>query len=78
MPFNLINTIIFNTTPMHKTPIIAIILAMMFSCQTTDKKEVNTISIDMIDNENPPVMEFENDEFDFEWTYWNEILINAL
>jgi hypothetical protein len=65
MPFNLINTITFNTTPMHKTPIIAIILAMMFSCQTTDKKEVNTISIDMIDNENPPVMEFENDDFDF-------------
>lgn len=50
---------------MKNTTIIAIISLMIFSCQNTDKKEVNTISIDMIDNENPPVMEFENDEFDF-------------
>lgn len=35
------------------------------SCKSTDKDNSNPLSTDIIDNENPPVLEFESTEFDF-------------
>jgi hypothetical protein len=51
---------------MKRILIIAFASVMFLSCQNTDKKEINTtVSVDILDNENPPVMVFELDEFDF-------------
>lgn len=51
---------------MKNIVLVAFALVAFFSCQNTDKKEINnTISVDILDNENPPVIEFEQDEFDF-------------
>lgn len=51
---------------MKKSIVCLLLFTALISCQTTDKKDENTnISVDLIDNENPPVIEFDRDEFDF-------------
>ena len=35
------------------------------SCKSTDKDNSNPLTTDIIDNEHPPVVEFDSEEFDF-------------
>lgn len=51
---------------MKKALYIFLAIALIFtSCKPTDKNNSNPLSTDLIDNENPPVIEFDNEEFDF-------------
>lgn len=51
---------------MKQLAYIVLVIALVFtSCKNTDKDNSNPLSTDLIDNENPPVIEFDNEEFDF-------------
>ena len=45
--------------------IFIVITALSLACSTTDKDNSNPLSTDLIDNENPPVLEFKSTEHDF-------------
>lgn len=49
-----------------KTLLIGIVGLMCFSsCQITDKNDGREVTVDMIDSDNPPVLEFEKEEHNF-------------
>ena len=51
---------------MRKIAYIFLATVLVFtSCKSTDKDNSNPLSTDIIDNENPPVIEFDHEEFDF-------------
>ncbi len=48
--------------------ILAVIITSILtftSCNPTDKDNSNPLSTDIIDNENPPIIQFDHQEFDF-------------
>lgn len=46
--------------------ILALVTSLFFSCRITDKNENREITAELINPENPPVMEFESETFEFE------------
>lgn len=45
--------------------ILLVSILSFVACKPTDKDNSNPLSTDLIDNENPPVIEFSTEEFDF-------------
>ena len=49
----------------HLAYILLAVTLTFLSCKSTDKDNSNALSTDLIDNEHPPVIEFDSEEFDF-------------
>ena len=47
------------------TYILFVSIIAFAACSPTDKDNSNPLSTDLIDNENPPVVKFDHEEFDF-------------